>query len=97
MQETIKMKGEFLWSIYIVSRIRYLVLWPVDFTFFLAFIEGEPFAKEHSILTGLFISDNEDLSKKSSTKLPALLGLAHRGIKLSLNQFIKKLDLKTSP
>ena len=97
MQETMKMKGEFLWSIYIVSRIRYLVLWPVDFTFFLAFIEGEPLAKEHSILTGPFISDNEDLSKKSSTKLPALLGLAHRGIKLSLNQFIKKLDLKTSP
>ena len=86
-----------MWSIYIVSPIRYLVLWPVDFTFFLAFIEGEPLAKEHSILRGPFISDNEDLFKKSSTKLPALLGLAHRGIKLSLNQFIKKLDLKTSP
>ena len=97
MQETMKMKGEFLWSIYIVSRIGYLVLWPVHFTFFLAFIEGEPLAKEHSILTGRYISDNEDLSKTSSTKLPALLGLAHRGIKLSLNQFIKKLDLKTSP
>ena len=97
MQETIKMKGEFLWSIYIVSRIRYLVLWPVDFTFFLAFIEGEPLAKEHSILTGPFISDNEDLSKKSSTKLPALLGLAHRGIKLSPNQVKEEFALKTSP
>ena len=78
MQETMKMKGEFLWSIYIVSRIGYLVLWPAHFTFFLAFIEGKPLAKEHSILTGRFISDNEDLSKTSSTKLPALLGLAHR-------------------
>ena len=84
MQETIKMKGEFLWSIYIVSRIVYLVLWPVDFTFFLAFTEGEPLAREHSISTGPYISDNEDLSKTSSTKLPAVLGLAHRRIKLSL-------------
>ena len=83
MQETIKMKGEFLWSIYIVSRIVYLVLWPVDFTFFLAFTEGEPLAREHSISTGPYISDNEDLSKTSSTKLPAVLGLAHRRIKLS--------------
>ena len=72
------MKGEFLWSIYIVSRIGYLVLWPAHFTFFLAFIEGEPLATEHTILTGLFISDNEDFSKTSSTELPALLGLAHR-------------------
>ena len=84
MQETIKMKGEFLWSIYIVSRIVYLVLWPIDFTFFLAFTEGEPLAREHSISTGPYISDNEDLSKTSSTKLPAVLGLAHRRIKLSL-------------
>ena len=84
MQETIKMKGEFLWSIYIVSRIVYLVLWPVDFTFFLAFTEGEPLAREHSISTGPYISDNEDLSKTSSTKLPAVLGLALRRIKLSL-------------
>ena len=68
MQETIKMKGEFLWSIYIVSRIVYLVLWPVDFTFFLAFTEGEPLGREHSISTGPYISDNEDLSKTSSTK-----------------------------
>ena len=83
MQETIKMKGEFLWSIYIVSRIVYLVLRPVDFTFFLAFTEGQPLAKEHSISTGPYISDNEDLSKTSSTKLPAVLGLAHRRIKLS--------------
>ena len=83
MQETIKMKGKFLWSIYIVSRIVYLVLWPVDFTFFLAFTEGEPLAREHSISTGPYISDNEDLSKTSSTKLPAVLGLAHRRIKLS--------------
>ena len=83
MQETIKMKGEFLWSIYIVSRIVYLVLWPVAFTFFLAFTEGEPLAREHSISTGPYISDNEDLSKTSSTKLPAVLGLAHRRIKLS--------------
>ena len=83
MQETIKMKGEFLWSIYIVSRIVYLVLWPVDFTFFLAFTEGEPLAREHSISTGPYISDNEDLSKTSSAKLPAVLGLAHRRIKLS--------------
>ena len=97
MQETIKMKGEFLQSIYIVSRIGYLVLWPVDFTFSLIFTESEPLAKEHSILTGPFISDNEDLSKTSSTKLPALLGLAQRGIKLSPNQVIEKLALKTSP
>ena len=97
MQETIKMKGEFLQSIYIVSRIGYLVLWPVDFTFSLTFTESEPLAKEHSILTGPFISDNEDLSKTSSTKLPALLGLAQRGIKLSPNQVIEKLALKTSP
>ena len=83
MQETIKMKGEFLWSIYIVSRIVYLVLKPVDFTFFLAFTEGKPLAREHSISTGPYISDNEDLSKTSSTKLPAVLGLAHRRIKLS--------------
>ena len=83
MQETIKMKGEFLWSIYIVSCIVYLVLWPVDFTFFLAFTEGEPLAREHSISTGPYISDNEDLSKTSSTKLPAVLGLAYRRIKLS--------------
>ena len=73
-----KMKGEFLWSIYIVSRIGYLVLWPAHFTFFLAFIEGEPLAKEYSILTGRFISDNEDLSKTSSSNLTALLGLAQR-------------------
>ena len=83
MQETIKMKGEFLWSIYIVSRIVYLVLRLVDFTFLIAFTEGGPLAKEHSISTGPYISDNEDLSKTSSTKLPAVLGLAHRRIKLS--------------
>ena len=58
MQETIKMEGEFLWSIYIVSRIVYLVLWPVDFTFFLEFTESEPLARKHSISTGPFISDN---------------------------------------
>ena len=97
MQETIKMKREFLWSIYIVSHIGYLVLGPVDFTFFLAFTEGKPLAKEHSILTVPFISDNEDLSKKSSTKLPALLGLAHRGFKLSPNQVKEEFALKTSP
>ena len=73
-----------MWSIYIVSRIRYLVLWPVDFTFFFTFTEGEPLVREHSISTGPYISDNEDLSKTSSTKLPAVLGLAHRRIKLSL-------------
>ena len=72
-----------MWAIYIVSRIVYLVLRLVDFIFFLAFTEGEPLAREHSISTGPYISDNEDLSKTSSTKLPAVLGLAHRRIKLS--------------
>ena len=72
-----------MWAIYIVSRIVYLVLRLVDFIFFLAFTEGGPLAKEHSISTGPYISDNEDLSKTSSTKLPAVLGLAHRRIKLS--------------
>ena len=84
MQETIKIKGEFLWSVFIVSCIVYLVLWPDDFTFFFMFTEGEPLVREHSISTGPYISDNEDLSKTSSTKLPAVLGLAHRRIKLSL-------------
>ena len=84
MQETIKIKGEFLWSVFIVSCIVYLVLWPVDFTFFFTFTEGEPLVREHSISTGPYISDNEDLSKTSSTKLPAVLGLAHRRIKLYL-------------
>ena len=84
MQETIKIKGEFLWSVFIVSCIVHLVLWPVDFTFFIAFTEGEPLVREHSISTGPYISDNDDLSKTSSTKLPAVLGMAHRRIKLSL-------------
>ena len=57
------MEGKFLWSIYIVSRIVYLVPWPVDFTFFLAFTEGEPHARKHSISTGPFISDTEYLSR----------------------------------
>ena len=97
MQETIKMKGEFLWSIYIISRIRYLVLWPVDFTFFFAFIEGEPLAEEHWKSTGPFISDNKNLSKRSSTKIHELLRLICKAIKLSPHQFIEKWALKTSP